>query len=72
MNLYREQRTRKLRWLKWSENPRCHYCGRVLQWEEATLDHIIPRSKGGQTTWKNTTVACWPCNNHKANGVYLR
>ena len=37
----------------------CQYCGVN---EELTFDHVIPRSKGGQTTWDNVVAACSPCN----------
>jgi 5-methylcytosine-specific restriction endonuclease McrA len=37
----------------------CQYCGAT---EDLTFDHLIPRSKGGQTTWTNIVTACSPCN----------
>jgi len=37
----------------------CQYCGAK---EDLTFDHVIPRSKGGQTRWDNVTTACAPCN----------
>lgn len=37
----------------------CQYCGRA---EDLTFDHIIPRSRGGRTTWENIVTACAPCN----------
>ncbi len=42
----------------------CQYCGSAV---ELTFDHIIPRSKGGTTTWKNVCAACSPCNLRKSN-----
>lgn len=46
---------------------RCMYCGLELGRREATYDHVIPRSRGGATTWENLVVACSPCNHRKAN-----
>ena len=37
----------------------CQYCGAD---EDLTFDHVIPRSRGGKTTWDNVVTACAPCN----------
>ena len=37
----------------------CQYCGDD---EDLTFDHVIPRSRGGKTTWENVVAACAPCN----------
>jgi len=42
----------------------CQYCGAR---EELTFDHVIPRAKGGNTTWENVVAACSPCNLRKAD-----
>ncbi|HWL05233.1 MAG TPA: HNH endonuclease [Xanthobacteraceae bacterium] len=42
----------------------CQYCG---DHDELTFDHLIPRSRGGQTTWDNVVTACSPCNLHKGS-----
>ena len=44
----------------------CQYCGDDVSDTSATLDHVIPVSKGGNTTWENSTTACKPCNYRKA------
>ncbi|MFC1906408.1 HNH endonuclease [Chloroflexota bacterium] len=41
----------------------CQYCGRETR--QLTLDHVIPRYKGGGHTWENVVSACVACNRHK-------
>jgi len=43
----------------------CQYCGKRFPTPELTLDHIIPRSKGGAANWTNLVVACVKCNARK-------
>ena len=45
----------------------CQYCGVQPGTSELTIDHVIPRSRGGATTWENCVLACVPCNSRKAN-----
>lgn len=40
----------------------CQYCGINLDWQTITIDHVIPRSRGGLTTWKNCVASCKKCN----------
>jgi 5-methylcytosine-specific restriction endonuclease McrA len=42
----------------------CQYCSKETR--QLTLDHVIPRYRGGQHTWENVVSACIPCNRHKA------
>ena len=44
------------------DNNQCQYCGRKFPTTELSLDHIIPRSQGGQSTWENIVCACVKCN----------
>ncbi|HUU68710.1 MAG TPA: HNH endonuclease [Planctomycetota bacterium] len=44
---------------------RCQYCGRRRPTPELSLDHIIPRSRGGQATWANIICCCTECNVRK-------
>lgn len=41
---------------------RCQYCGRRFPTSELTLDHVIPRSRGGKATWENIVCCCIECN----------
>lgn len=45
----------------------CQYCGVVLPAGELTLDHVIPRSRGGLSTWENLVACCHSCNRRKGN-----
>jgi 5-methylcytosine-specific restriction endonuclease McrA len=45
----------------------CQFCGQVLPSEDLTFDHVMPRSRGGKTTWENIVTCCVPCNAEKAN-----
>ncbi len=42
----------------------CQYCGRESR--ELTLDHVLPRFRGGPHSWENVVTACIPCNHRKA------
>ncbi len=44
---------------------RCQYCGKKYPTPELSLDHIIPRSRGGGSTWANIVCACTGCNKRK-------
>lgn len=43
----------------------CQYCGTEGRAKELTLDHVVPKAQGGQTTWENIVAACRPCNEKK-------
>ena len=40
----------------------CQYCHRTLPASELTLDHVVPRSRGGETSWENLVACCHHCN----------
>ena len=43
----------------------CQYCGRRFSRSELNLDHVVPLSQGGRTTWDNVVCSCIACNHHK-------
>ena len=45
----------------------CQYCHRTISAGELTLDHVIPRSRAGETAWENLVACCHPCNNRKGS-----
>ena len=45
----------------------CQYCGQHFSSEELTFDHVVPRSRGGRTTWTNVVTACQGCNLRKGD-----
>jgi 5-methylcytosine-specific restriction endonuclease McrA len=44
------------------DNNRCQYCGRKFPTSELSLDHVVPRSRGGDTSWENVVCSCVKCN----------
>lgn len=49
------------------DNHECQYCGEAFSAWDLTLDHVVPRSKGGPATWENLVACCGPCNRRKGN-----
>lgn len=45
----------------------CQYCRKQFAEKDLNLDHVIPRDKGGKTTWENIVTSCIRCNTRKAN-----
>ncbi len=45
----------------------CQYCTKTFSAKELTLDHVLPKSRGGQKTWTNIVAACKKCNQKKGN-----
>jgi 5-methylcytosine-specific restriction endonuclease McrA len=43
----------------------CCFCARLLDCEEATLEHVLPRSRGGPTLIENLRISCEPCNRER-------
>jgi 5-methylcytosine-specific restriction endonuclease McrA len=53
----------------WEKDPNCTYCSSSLKYNEATIDHITPKSKGGSNAMENLCIACQPCNSKKADNI---
>lgn len=45
----------------------CQFCGAVFPSSELTLDHVVPRSRGGRSSWENLVACCYRCNNSKGD-----
>jgi 5-methylcytosine-specific restriction endonuclease McrA len=54
-------------WIR--DNGQCQYCGRNVPRHNFTFEHVVPKSRGGKTTWQNVVVACIPCNQKKADST---
>ena len=46
---------------------RCQYCGNNYEAAKLNMDHVIPRDRGGRTSWENIVTSCIKCNSRKAN-----
>jgi 5-methylcytosine-specific restriction endonuclease McrA len=51
---------------------KCVYCNDSVNKRTATLDHILPTSHGGKTTWENCATACATCNSRKGNDKRIK
>ncbi len=49
------------------DNHTCQYCGATGTQAILTMDHLLPRSRGGETTWENVVTACRACNMRKGD-----
>ncbi len=73
----RRRRRRQLETLKqikarrWEKQKgRCHYCGKEMSKREATIEHVVPVSRGGPVTdRRNIVLACEVCNKRKGNRI---
>jgi 5-methylcytosine-specific restriction endonuclease McrA len=50
----------------------CQYCGERFPTQDLTFDHVVPRSRGGRTSWSNVVAACSDCNLRKGNMMPAR
>lgn len=51
----------------WRDNHTCQYCQKIFPETELNLDHVIPRQKGGRTSWDNIVTSCIRCNTRKGS-----
>ena len=51
----------------WRDNNQCQYCGNFFPLDKLTMDHVIPKSRGGKNTWENLAAACMKCNQKKGS-----
>ena len=51
--------------IKLRDEFRCQYCGSTFNHKSLTIDHVVPKSKGGSFSWDNLVAACKPCNQDK-------
>jgi 5-methylcytosine-specific restriction endonuclease McrA len=49
------------------DNSSCQYCSTVLETAEYTIDHVLPRARGGSSVWTNLVLACAHCNKRKSD-----
>jgi len=49
------------------DNYTCAYCGQLVTDRTATIDHIVPKSRGGEWSWENLITCCSSCNQMKGN-----
>ena len=49
------------------DNYTCQYCGNKFLKHQLTLDHVVPKSRGGPKSWQNLTTCCVPCNQRKGD-----
>ena len=51
----------------WRDKSICQYCGGKFKFVDLTMDHVTPKSRGGDKTWTNIVASCKRCNNIKGN-----
>ncbi|WP_224087292.1 HNH endonuclease [Nostoc sp. MS1] len=48
----------------------CWWCSKSLPQKDLTIDHLLPKSRGGTNSCENLRLSCFPCNNHRGNSLY--
>ncbi|WP_333428219.1 HNH endonuclease [Microcoleus sp. F4-D5] len=49
---------------------RCHWCNKSMQKSERTIEHLLPKSRGGSNALSNLRLACFSCNNSRGNSLF--
>lgn len=71
-NMNPKDRDRRVRALTLRDGERCHYCKIKLNAENTTVDHVIPKARGGGNAIVNLVLACEPCNHARADMSYAK
>jgi 5-methylcytosine-specific restriction endonuclease McrA len=59
--------SKKMLWKR--DSGKCQYCDSKISLSSATIDHVVPRSRGGKETWRNLVIACSKCNCKKGSSL---
>lgn len=62
---FKNQKSQIKRKLLKESNYKCNYCDKEITLDKATIDHIVPKSRGGGNGWGNLAVCCQSCNSSK-------
>ena len=49
----------------WRDSNQCQYCAKVFKFDDLTMDHVNPKSRGGDKSWENIVTSCKGCNSKK-------
>lgn len=63
--LYPSDLRQDYRRILWTRHPFCRFCGNRVSWRNSTLDHLLPRRRGGTDDRSNLRLACRQCNRTK-------
>ena len=67
-SINRKQRpSKKMLWLR--DDKKCQYCNINISLASATIEHVLPKSRGGDSSWTNLVIACAHCNCKKGNAL---
>ena len=51
----------------WRDKQQCQYCAKIFKFDDLTMDHVMPKSRGGGKSWENIVTSCKACNSKKRN-----